>query len=386
MIGVGIASSRGRRLRARRVLVLSCSLVTSLLAACGAASARPSAGIHGLKVCEVRSGSAAAGLDSSAQSALTFTRSRLASTIDLQTVTTSAIGGVVHDGCRLIIAPSYQQPPSAILAAATEYPHQHFVVADTSFHSTAPANAENRYDFRSARDLTRPNVSVLAFEADQPAFLAGYIAAAVSPNHVVGEYGGVSSPVVDAALNGFLAGARAWGQDTHARVRILGWDGTTGPFVGNDYDRTKAFAIAQGLIHSGAHVLFGVAGSASLGSAAAAEQHRSVYLVGMYVDAGIAAPQYANRWLTSVVFDMRVPILSAASQAARGQFRGGLWVGTLRNGGVGLAPFRTLQHLVPNAVVARLPSLRAQLAQGSISTNPGDYVPTEAESSNPLDA
>ena len=366
-------------------LLLSCLLLTSSLAACGAASAPPSAGHRGLKVCDVRQGSAAAGLDSAAQGALTFARNRLAATVDLQTDTTSGVGGVVQAGCRLIIAPSYQEQSSAVLATATQSPRQHFVVADTSFHSTGLSNMENRYDFRLARDLTSPNVSVLAFEADQPAFMAGYIAASVSPNHVVGEYGGVDIPVVDAALNGFLAGARAWGEDYQTPVGIRGWDGTTGPFVGNDSDRAKAFAIAKGLIRSGAHVIFGVTGSAILGSAAAAEQYRSVYLVGMYVDDAVAAPQYANRWLTSVVFDMKAPILAAVSQAARGPFRGGLWMGTLRNGGVGLAPLRTLGHLVPDAVVARLPSMRAQLAQGSISTNPGDYIPTEAESSDPLD-
>lgn len=65
--------------------------------------------------------------------------------------------------------------------------------------------------------------------------------------------------------------------------------------------------------------------------------------------------------------------------AARGSLSGGPYVGTVANGGVGIAPFHRLAHLVPGAVLAKLPVLRAGLAGGWVSTNPTDYVPREKE-------
>jgi basic membrane protein A len=277
-----------------------------------------------------------------------------------------SFGPFLDGRCGLILAAGYDEAPS-VFALAGRYPHQRFLLADDWFN------------FGSAADLTRPNVSVLAFEADQAAFLAGYTAAAVSENHVVGEYGSTNIPTIDVALNGFLAGARAWGEDFRKQVTILGWNGTDGPFIGNDWNRSTAFSITERLIHGGAHVIFGVAGEATLGSAASAARHRSVYLVGMYNDGYTVTPQYAGRWLTSVVFDLTAPVLAAAARAGPA---GGLYVGSIANGGIQLAPFHRLAHLVPTAVAIRLRTLRAGLAQGWISTNPAAYTPLEKETGN----
>src|SRR5262249_33550712 len=217
------------------------------------------------------------------------------------------------------------------------------------------------------------NVTVLACESDQASFLAGYLAAAVSPNHVVGEFGGVNTPTVDVALNGFLAGARAYGEDFRKHVKVLGWNGTQGPWIGNDFNKTAAFSVAARMMRGGAHVIFGVTGDAILGSAAAAASHSSVWLIGMYTDRYTIGPKYAGKWLTSVVFDMQAPVLAAVKAAATRHPAPGLYVGTVANGGVGLAPFHHLTHLVPRAVLAKLPTLRAGLSQGWISTDPAVY-------------
>jgi hypothetical protein len=64
----------------------------------------------------------------------------------------------------------------------------------------------------------------------------------------------------------------------------------------------------------------------------------------MYNGGYTVAPRYPDKWLTSVVFDMTGP---AASPAASVGPAGGLYVGTIANGGVQLAPFHRLAHLVP---------------------------------------
>jgi basic membrane protein A and related proteins len=342
------------------------ALATIFVTACTPVAASPSAASRhpGGTVCELRQGPAGAGLNGALAASVGVARARLGVTIVARAGTVPHPDPFTGGRCGLVLAAGYGEAP-LIFSAAAQQPRQRFLLADDWF------------SFSSAPDLTRPNVSVAAFEADQGSFLAGYAAAAVSQDHVVGEYGSVNIPTVDLALNGFLAGARAWGEDAGKHVTVLGWDGLQGRFVGNDFDESKAFSITSGLIRDGAHVIFGVAGRANVGAAAAAASHPAVYLVGMYTDGYTDAARYAGRWLTSVVFDMRQPVLAAVEGAESGRFHGGLYVGTLANGGVRLAPFHRLAHLVPAALAAKLGQLRTGLGQGWISTNPAAYVPAE---------
>jgi len=350
----------------RSVLKSGSVLAAILIAGCTSVGASQPAGTPGKKVCELLHGRPNAGLNRAVQAAVGVAHARLGVTTVTQAGISPSIGPFLNGHCDLIVAAGYEEAP-LIFTTAGRNSRQRFLLADEWF------------DFSSAPDLTRPNVSVLAFEADQASFLAGYVAAAVSPNHVVGEYGSVNIPTVDVALNGFLAGARAWGQDFRKRVRILGWNGSSGSFIGNDFDKRTAFSITTRLIRGGAHVIFGVAGDAVLGSAASAASYPSVYLIGMYVDGYTVAPRYANKWLTSVVFDLTSPVLSATKAATGGGSSGGLYVGTIANGGVRLAPFHRLAHLLPRAVLTKLRTLRTGLAQGWVSTNPADYIPREKE-------
>jgi len=53
-----------------------------------------------------------------------------------------------------------------------------------------------------------------------------------------------------------------------------------------------------------------------------------------------------------------------------GTFAGGLTVGTLENGGVGLAPFHDLEAMVPADLVAELDAVKAEILAGTLATNP----------------
>jgi basic membrane protein A and related proteins len=352
------------RARVRTALGVVALLAVILVGACSPVTASEPAGPSGGKACELLPGPPRAGLNRSLQAAVGAAHARLGIASVVRSGLAPDIRPFVTGDCDLILGAGYQEAPT-IFATASREPRQRFLLADDWF------------TFSDGPKLTRPNVSVLAFEADQASFLAGYVAAAVSPNHVVGVYGSVNIPTVDVALDGFLAGSRAWGEDFRRHVRILGWDGSRGLFVGNDVDQRAAASITSRLIRRGAHVIFGVAGAAALGSALVAASHPSVYLIGMYTDSYQTAPRYASKWLTSVVFSMRAPVLAAARAATSSRFSGGLYVGTLRNGGVSLAPFHRLAHRVPGPLLAKLQVLRSGLEQGWVSTNPADYVPLE---------
>jgi len=53
---------------------------------------------------------------------------------------------------------------------------------------------------------------------------------------------------------------------------------------------------------------------------------------------------------------------------------GGLYVGTLKNDGVGIAPFHNFDSQVPDALKSKLDELKAGIIDGSISVDPKDYL------------
>ena len=53
-----------------------------------------------------------------------------------------------------------------------------------------------------------------------------------------------------------------------------------------------------------------------------------------------------------------------------GTFAGGVTVGTLENGGVGLAPFHDLDSAVPAELKAELDQVKADIIAGTVKTSP----------------
>jgi basic membrane protein A len=53
-------------------------------------------------------------------------------------------------------------------------------------------------------------------------------------------------------------------------------------------------------------------------------------------------------------------------RAMRGEFEGGVLVGTLENGGVGLAPFHDMEDDVPEDLQPQVEELRASIISGDL--------------------
>jgi hypothetical protein len=105
---------------------------------------------------------------------------------------------------------------------------------------SAVAFAHSRLGIRSVvRAATVPGVGPF-INGRCALIVAARAAAAVSQNHVVGEYGSLNTPTVNVGLNVFLAGARAYGEDSGEHVRILGWDGSRGTWADNDSGKQTA--------------------------------------------------------------------------------------------------------------------------------------------------
>jgi basic membrane protein A len=129
--------------------------------------------------------------------------------------------------------------------------------------------------------------------------------------------------------------------------------------------------LAESLMDEGADIIMPVAGPVGLGSAAAALERGGVYIIGVDADWYLTAPEYSGIVLTSVLKNMNVTTMDAINLVLQGTFAGGTTLGTLANGGVGIAPFHDLESLVSADLMAELEAVQQGIIGGTIDVSPG---------------
>jgi len=221
-----------------------------------------------------------------------------------------------------------------------------------------------------AGDPAAPNILGQVFHADEAAFLAGYLAAAVSKTGKVGTFGGTQIPVVTVFMDGFYQGVQYYNQQKDKNVLVLGWDpvSKTGLLTGNFANTDDSHTMALSLMDEGADIIMPVAGPASLGAAAAIKERANTSIIGIDTDWYLTAPDYRAIELTSVMKNVDVTTLAAIKSAMQGTFKGGVIVGTLANGGVSLAPFHDLAFKVSADLQAELAQIEADIIAGKVKT------------------
>ena len=132
-------------------------------------------------------------------------------------------------------------------------------------------------------------------------------------------------------------------------------------------------------MNQGADIIFPVAGSVGLGSAAAVQQHNSatpgspVYMEWVDTDGCVSAPQYCSLFVTSVTKGIANSVKTAVDEVMNGTFKGGNYIGTLKNGGTGISPFHDFASKVPASLKAELQTLKQGIIDGKISVDPKSY-------------
>lgn len=230
------------------------------------------------------------------------------------------IQAFIDQGCDLIITVGFLLG-DATAAAAEANPEQEFGIIDFAY------------------DPAFENVAGHVFATDQAAFLAGYIAAANTQTGVVGTFGGINIPPVTVFMDGFYYGVQYYNQENGTDVQVLGWDpmAQDGLFTGNFDSLDDGRAFAESLMDEGADIIMPVAGPVGLGSAAAIQERGNAWLIGVDNDWTQTAPEYADIVLTSVLKNMDSTVYSHIETLINGEDPGSLIVGTLENGGVGIA-------------------------------------------------
>jgi basic membrane protein A len=214
-----------------------------------------------------------------------------------------------------------------------------------------------------------PNVQGQIFKTDQAAFLAGYLAAGMTKTGKLGYFGGAKIPTVTIFGVGFQAGMEYYNQQKGASVQLIGWDNTTGEglFTGDFEDLTKGKEATESLFDEGADIFMPVGGPIGIPGFDVARE-RGGAGIWVDVDGYYALPGAQDVLLTSVMKKMDNSCYAVIEAAANGNFEGcGVYVGSLDNDGVGIAPYHDLESQVPDELKAEVEALTAKIISGEIT-------------------
>ena len=263
------------------------------------------------------------------------------------------IKAFVDEGCNIIITVGFLLG-DATAAASTTYPDMMFSIVDYAY------------------DPVLPNVLGQVFTTDEAAFLAGYAAAGMTKTGKVATFGGIQIPTVTVFMDGFALGVQYYNQQKGTAVEVLGWDPATqtGSFTGNFESKEDGRTLGLSFIDEGADIIMPVAGPVGEGTAAAVKERGNAWVIGVDADWYETVPDYKDIVLTSVLKNMNITTKGAIQAAMEGTFAGGVIVGTLENGGVGLAPFHDADSLVSAELKAELDTIAAEIIAGNIPTSP----------------
>jgi basic membrane protein A len=248
--------------------------------------------------------------------------------------------------------------------AAKANPDQKFAIVDYAYPDCYEGATEGK-DCGSTTEL--PNVLGLTFATDQAAFLAGYAAAASSETGKVATFGGINIPTVSIFMKGFEAGVKYYNQQKGTNVEVLGWNtaANDGSFTGNFESTDDGRSFAESFVQEGADIVMPVAGPVGLGSAAYCKESGACKIVGVDTDWTVSASEYTDVILTSVLKNMDVAVFDTIKAAKDGTFKGGTYVGTLANDGVGIAPVAGAS----SELNSELDTIKAALIDGSLTVD-----------------
>jgi basic membrane protein A len=261
------------------------------------------------------------------------------------------LASVIDQGCNMIVSVGFNLA-EATGAAAEANPDLHFAIIDDN-------------------SVEAENVRPIVYDTAQAAFLAGYAAASHSESGIIATWGGIQIPPVTIFMDGFVQGAEYYNEQNGTDVQVLGWDvdAQTGSFTGGFAAGVEAKAMAETFIGQGADVLMPVGGPIFLSAAEAIRDQgegAGIAMVGVDADLYETAPDYADLFLTSVLKGMSTGVQTVVEEAAAGEFSNEPYVGTLENGGVGLAPFHDFEGSVDPELQSQLDEVEAAIIAGEI--------------------
>jgi basic membrane protein A len=240
--------------------------------------------------------------------------------------------------------------------------------------SAAKANPSAKFAIVDYPKFPQTNIDSLVFNTVQAGFLGGYLAAGMSKTHKVATFGGQKLPTVTIYMDGFADGVQYYNSQHHTSVKVLGWNEKTqtGQFTNSFTNLSMGQTFTQNFITEGADIIFPVAGGVGLGAAKAVQNadnqagSQKINMMWVDVDGCVLAPQYCKYFITSVEKGVTTAVKNAVTSAADGSFKGGAYIGTLANGGVGLAPYHDFASKIPASLQSEVSKVKADIISGKI--------------------
>jgi basic membrane protein A len=242
------------------------------------------------------------------------------------------VESLIKDGADLIVTVGFAMG-NTTSKAARKYKNIHFILVDYAFVPGAgcPATVANCYSKAGGLE----NVTSLIFADDQPAFLAGVLAACMSKSKVVGSVAGTEIPPVVRLVTGFQNGAKS------VVPNIV----TLNQYIPDFNDPDTGKTLGQKFLNQGADVIFAAGGNTGNGGLLAAAE-AGIMGIGVDVDQYLSMPEVRASLLTSAMKKVDVATADAVTAFAERRLASGVRVFNLNNNGVGLAPFHEWEEKV----------------------------------------
>lgn len=264
----------------------------------------------------------------------------------------------IADGCEMIITVGFLLG-DATAAAAEANPDVRFAIVDFAY------------------DPAIPNVEGLVYNTAEGAMLAGYASASWSKTGIMGTFGGINiGPGVTDFMDGFIAGMNYYNEQNGTDVRMLGGRDPNNPDSGTftgDFDSTdNAKNVTLGMLQEGADVILPVGGPIGQGTFAAIdEQGADAVGLGVDVDWTQTVPEFSEYMLTSIIKRIDNSVYQAVERAINGEAPEPVFVSTLENEGVGIAPFHDYEEEISDEVKTALDEMADAIIAGELV--PSDY-------------
>jgi basic membrane protein A len=199
-----------------------------------------------------------------------------------------------------------------------------------------------------------PNVVVVTFKEEDGSFLAGALAAMMSPTHHIAFLGGEDLPLIEKFEAGYAAGAREIDPETKVDVK----------YVGSFDDVAAGKEMAQLLFDGGADIVYAAAGKATLGAIDAVKTRPDgYYVIGVDSDQDGLLP---GKILTSMVKKVYVAVFDIAKGIKNGRPLHGHIVLGLKQHAIGLTDFKYTRKQIGPARLARLAEIQRAIEDGRI--------------------
>ncbi|MEZ0307262.1 MAG: BMP family protein [Ramlibacter sp.] len=204
-----------------------------------------------------------------------------------------------------------------------------------------------------------PNFSVFDNYIQEPAYLTGMVAGAMTKTNKIGMVGGFPIPEVNRLMHAFMAGAK----ETNPKVEF------TVSFINSWFDPPKAKEAAFAMIDKGADILY----AERFGVSDAAKE-KGKLSIGNVIN---TQDKYPDTVIASALWMMEPTIDRAVKLAREGKFKAEEYgqYSMMKYKGSAMAPLGTFEKKVPADVVAKVKAKEADIVSGKFTVKVDDSQP-----------